>query len=65
MQTLTYAGTLTPMSIFERLGRQILEIEEVTTGASSLSWGASATTEKIAPVKSWNKFRKMQAPVPS
>ena len=50
------------MSTFERLSRQILEIDEVTTGAS-LSTDTSPTTERIAPVKSWNKSRKKRAPV--
>ena len=50
------------MSTFKRLSRQILEIDEVTTGAS-LSTDTSPTTERIAPVKSWNKFRKIRTPV--
>jgi hypothetical protein len=46
------------MSSSERLSRQILEIDEVTIGAS-LSMRASPTTETIIPVKIWNKFKKI------
>jgi hypothetical protein len=35
-----------------------LEIDEVTTDASQ-SMGMSPTTERIMPVKFWNKSRKM------
>jgi len=48
----------TPMSTSERLSRQIIEINEITIGAS-LSRGTSPTTEKIAPIKSWNKPKKI------
>uniref|UniRef100_K3Y1N0 Uncharacterized protein n=1 Tax=Setaria italica TaxID=4555 RepID=K3Y1N0_SETIT len=53
-----------PMSTSEILSRQILDIDEVTTGASLLT-GTSSTTKKIAPVKSWNKSRKIRAPAGS
>ena len=48
-----YARTLipTPMSISERLSRQILEIDKVTTGAP-LSMGMSPTTESTNAIKS-------------
>lgn len=52
------------MSISERLNRQILHIDEVTIGGS-LSRDTSPTIERIAPVKFRNKFKKIQAPIPS
>lgn len=39
-----------------------LETDKVTAGASQ-STGMSPTTERVMPVKSWNKFRKMWTPV--
>jgi hypothetical protein len=46
------------MSTSERLSRQILEIDEIITGAS-LSMGTSPATQRIVMVKFYNKFRKM------
>jgi len=72
-----HARNPTSMSTSERLNRLIFEIDEVTTGVSlstdtapttervSLSTDTAPTTKRIVPVKSWNNFRKMRAPVPS
>lgn len=53
-----HACNPTSISTSERLSRQIIEIDEVTI-STSLSTGTSLTTERIALVKFWNKYKKM------
>lgn len=44
--------------MFERPGRLILKIDEVTISAS-LPTGMLSTTKRITLFKFWNKFRKI------